>query len=145
MTHCLRVGVGGPVGSGKTALLRQLCTALRDHYDIAVVTNDIYTREDADFLLRHEALAADRILGVDANAIRIQLQPTTETTTGHLKQALRRPACHGPVVHQQIDHRQLKVRLHGQRAQRPGRIHLPICGEGCPCFGRPRCLSNGLG
>jgi urease accessory protein len=65
MTHCLRVGVGGPVGSGKTALLRQLCTALRDHYDIAVVTNDIYTREDADFLLRHEALAADRILGVE--------------------------------------------------------------------------------
>ena len=43
MTHCLRVGVGGPVGSGKTALLKQLCTALRDHYDIAVVTNDIYT------------------------------------------------------------------------------------------------------
>ncbi|SDO74808.1 urease accessory protein [Halomonas shengliensis] len=65
MTHCLRVGVGGPVGSGKTALLKQLCRALRDHYDIAVVTNDIYTREDADFLLRHEALAADRILGVE--------------------------------------------------------------------------------
>ncbi|ATH77313.1 urease accessory protein UreG [Vreelandella venusta] len=65
MTHCLRVGVGGPVGSGKTALLKQLCTALRDHYDIAVVTNDIYTREDADFLLRHEALPADRILGVE--------------------------------------------------------------------------------
>jgi len=65
MTHCLRVGVGGPVGSGKTALLRQLCLALRDHYDLAVVTNDIYTREDADFLLRHEALAADRILGVE--------------------------------------------------------------------------------
>lgn len=65
MKHCLRVGVGGPVGSGKTALLRQLCLALRDHYDIGVVTNDIYTREDADFLLRHEALAADRILGVE--------------------------------------------------------------------------------
>ncbi|XUO86796.1 urease accessory protein UreG [Halomonas sp. KM072] len=65
MTHCLRVGVGGPVGSGKTALLKQLCTALRDHYDIAVVTNDIYTREDADFLLRHDALPADRILGVE--------------------------------------------------------------------------------
>lgn len=65
MTHCLRVGVGGPVGSGKTALLKQLCLALRDHYEIAVVTNDIYTREDADFLLRHEALAADRILGVE--------------------------------------------------------------------------------
>ncbi|AVV35200.1 urease accessory protein UreG [Cobetia sp. UIB-001] len=65
MKHCLRVGVGGPVGSGKTALLRQLCLALRDHYDIGVVTNDIYTREDADFLLRHEALEADRILGVE--------------------------------------------------------------------------------
>lgn len=65
MNHCLRVGVGGPVGSGKTALLRQLCLALRDHYDIAVVTNDIYTREDADFLLRHKALDADRILGVE--------------------------------------------------------------------------------
>ncbi|MFG6158315.1 urease accessory protein UreG [Halomonas sp. 1390] len=65
MTHCLRIGVGGPVGSGKTALLKQLCRALRDHYDIAVVTNDIYTREDADFLLEHEALPADRILGVE--------------------------------------------------------------------------------
>ncbi|QTP59298.1 urease accessory protein UreG [Billgrantia antri] len=65
MTHCLRIGVGGPVGSGKTALLKQLCLALRDQYDIAVVTNDIYTREDADFLLRHEALPADRILGVE--------------------------------------------------------------------------------
>lgn len=65
MTHCLRIGVGGPVGSGKTALLKQLCRALRDRYDIAVVTNDIYTREDADFLLKHEALPADRILGVE--------------------------------------------------------------------------------
>lgn len=65
MKHCLRVGVGGPVGSGKTALLKQLCLALREHYDIAVVTNDIYTREDADFLLRHDALAADRIIGVE--------------------------------------------------------------------------------
>lgn len=61
----LRVGVGGPVGSGKTALLRALCTALRDHYDIAVVTNDIYTKEDAKFLTEHEALSADRILGVE--------------------------------------------------------------------------------
>ncbi|PFG53340.1 urease accessory protein [Marinobacter sp. LV10R520-4] len=65
MIHCLRIGVGGPVGSGKTALLRQLCNALKDHYDIAVVTNDIYTREDADFLLKHDALPADRILGVE--------------------------------------------------------------------------------
>lgn len=61
----LRVGVGGPVGSGKTALLRELCAAMRDHYHIAVVTNDIYTQEDAQFLTRHEALEADRIIGVE--------------------------------------------------------------------------------
>ena len=61
----LRVGVGGPVGSGKTALLKSLCQSLRDHYDIGVVTNDIYTREDAEFLTRHEALEADRIIGVE--------------------------------------------------------------------------------
>ena len=61
----LRVGVGGPVGSGKTALLRTLCAALREHYDIAVVTNDIYTREDSEFLTRHEALSSDRIIGVE--------------------------------------------------------------------------------
>lgn len=64
-SQCLRVGVGGPVGSGKTALLRQLCLAMRQHYDLAVVTNDIYTKEDAEFLLRNEALEADRILGVE--------------------------------------------------------------------------------
>ena len=61
----LRVGVGGPVGSGKTALLRSLCSALREHYNIAVVTNDIYTKEDAEFLTRNEALEADRIMGVE--------------------------------------------------------------------------------
>src|SRR5690606_5285798 len=61
----LRVGVGGPVGSGKTALLRCLCLAMREHYDVAVVTNDIYTKEDALFLTRHEALPADRIMGVE--------------------------------------------------------------------------------
>ncbi|RBO80239.1 urease accessory protein UreG [Marinomonas aquiplantarum] len=61
----LRVGVGGPVGSGKTALLRSLCSAMREHYQIAVVTNDIYTQEDAKFLTRHEALEADRIIGVE--------------------------------------------------------------------------------
>ena len=61
----LRVGVGGPVGSGKTALLRALCTTLRHTYNIAVVTNDIYTREDAEFLVRHNALDADRIIGVE--------------------------------------------------------------------------------
>ncbi|TQV70131.1 urease accessory protein UreG [Exilibacterium tricleocarpae] len=61
----LRVGVGGPVGSGKTALLKALCTAMRNHYDIAVVTNDIYTKEDAKFLTQHQALSADRIMGVE--------------------------------------------------------------------------------
>lgn len=61
----LRIGVGGPVGSGKTALLRQLCLSLRDKYNMAVVTNDIYTREDAEFLTKNDALAADRIIGVE--------------------------------------------------------------------------------
>ncbi len=61
----LRVGVGGPVGSGKTALLRQLCKHMQDKYNMAVVTNDIYTREDAEFLLRHNALDAERIMGVE--------------------------------------------------------------------------------
>lgn len=64
-SQCLRVGVGGPVGSGKTALLRQLCLAMRKTYNLAVVTNDIYTKEDAEFLLRNEALEADRIMGVE--------------------------------------------------------------------------------
>ena len=61
----LRIGVGGPVGSGKTALLRQLCLSLRNKYNMAVVTNDIYTREDAEFLTKNDALSADRILGVE--------------------------------------------------------------------------------
>ncbi|KXU36367.1 urease accessory protein UreG [Cephaloticoccus primus] len=61
----LRVGIGGPVGSGKTALTLGLCRALRDRYSIAVVTNDIYTAEDAQFLVRHEALPAERIIGVE--------------------------------------------------------------------------------
>jgi urease accessory protein len=61
----LRVGVGGPVGSGKTALVDLLCKSLRDRLDIAVVTNDIYTREDAEFLIRSQALPAERIRGVE--------------------------------------------------------------------------------
>lgn len=61
----LRVGVGGPVGSGKTALVDALCKRLRDRYDIAVVTNDIYTQEDAQFLTRSGALAPERIRGVE--------------------------------------------------------------------------------
>ena len=61
----LRVGIGGPVGSGKTALTEALCKSMSDDYSIAVVTNDIYTQEDADFLTRAEALPAERILGVE--------------------------------------------------------------------------------
>jgi urease accessory protein len=61
----LRVGIGGPVGSGKTALTLALCKALRERYRLAVVTNDIYTEEDAQFLVRNEALAPERILGVE--------------------------------------------------------------------------------
>ena len=61
----LRVGIGGPVGSGKTALTLALCRTLRERYQIAVVTNDIYTEEDARFLVTHEALAPERILGVE--------------------------------------------------------------------------------
>ncbi|MEM7281390.1 MAG: urease accessory protein UreG [Pseudomonadota bacterium] len=63
--QALRVGIGGPVGSGKTALTLSLCQTLRDRYSIAVVTNDIYTREDAEFLTRNNALDAQRIQGVE--------------------------------------------------------------------------------
>ena len=61
----LRVGIGGPVGSGKTALMDCLCKHLRDRYDIAVITNDIYTRWDADYLVRSGALVPERIAGVE--------------------------------------------------------------------------------
>jgi len=61
----LRVGIGGPVGAGKTTLTEHLCRALRDDYSIAVVTNDIYTREDADYLMRAQALPLERIRGVE--------------------------------------------------------------------------------
>jgi len=61
----LRLGIGGPVGSGKTALVDALCKKLRDRYQIAVVTNDIYTQEDAQFLVRNQSLEADRIIGVE--------------------------------------------------------------------------------
>lgn len=63
--QALRIGVGGPVGSGKTALLEVLCKRLRERYDIAVVTNDIYTQEDAQILMRAEALPSERIIGVE--------------------------------------------------------------------------------
>ncbi|MBT4938041.1 MAG: urease accessory protein UreG, partial [Rhodospirillaceae bacterium] len=61
----LRVGIGGPVGTGKTALLDRLCKAMRNDYNIAAITNDIYTREDAEFLTRSGALDPDRIMGVE--------------------------------------------------------------------------------
>ncbi|AKG24722.1 urease accessory protein UreG [Calothrix sp. 336/3] len=63
--NTFRIGVAGPVGSGKTALVDALCKALRDRYRLAVVTNDIYTQEDAQFLVRSQALSSDRILGVE--------------------------------------------------------------------------------
>lgn len=65
LSEPLRIGIGGPVGSGKTALTLFLCRQLRDLYNIAVVTNDIYTKEDAEFLTRNEALAPERIIGVE--------------------------------------------------------------------------------
>ncbi|MBT5602209.1 MAG: urease accessory protein UreG [Gammaproteobacteria bacterium] len=65
MGNALRVGVGGPVGSGKTALVEALCKKMRSQYEIAVVTNDIYTQEDAEFLIRSQALQDDRIIGVE--------------------------------------------------------------------------------
>lgn len=61
----LRVGIGGPVGAGKTTLTAALCRAMRDDYDIAVITNDIYTKEDAEFLMRAQALPSARIMGVE--------------------------------------------------------------------------------
>jgi urease accessory protein len=64
-TSPLRVGIGGPVGSGKTALMDALCKHFRDSYDIAAITNDIYTKEDAEFLTRAGSLAPERILGVE--------------------------------------------------------------------------------
>ncbi len=61
----LKIGIGGPVGSGKTALIERLCKAMRSDYELAAITNDIYTREDAEILLRVEALPSNRILGVE--------------------------------------------------------------------------------
>jgi urease accessory protein len=65
MTQALKIGVGGPVGSGKTALMDRLCKSMRDRFEIAAITNDIYTREDAEFLTRSGALAPERIIGVE--------------------------------------------------------------------------------
>src|ERR1700691_3410078 len=64
MSRPIRIGIGGPVGSGKTALVDALCKRMRDDYHLGVITNDIFTREDMEFLVRSEALAPDRIIGV---------------------------------------------------------------------------------
>lgn len=88
----LRVGIGGPVGSGKTTITAELCKAMRDKYSVAVVTNDIYTREDADALVRMQVLPSDRIIGVETGgcphtAIRedatINLQAITDLNERH--------------------------------------------------------------
>jgi urease accessory protein len=88
----LRVGIGGPVGAGKTHLTAALCVALRDRFSIAAITNDIYTREDAEFLMRAQALPLDRIAGVETGgcphtAIRedasINLQAVAEMRARH--------------------------------------------------------------
>src|SRR3989442_11609320 len=65
MRKPVKIGVGGPVGSGKTALLDCLCKTMRGRYELAVVTNDIFTKEDMEFLVRSEALTSDRIIGVE--------------------------------------------------------------------------------
>ena len=86
----LRVGIGGPVGSGKTALTLSLCRTLRDKYNIAVVTNDIYTEEDAQFLVRNEALPPERIIGVETGgcphtAIREDASINLEAVDRHIR------------------------------------------------------------
>ena len=73
----LRVGIGGPVGSGKTALCEMLCKGMRDHYDMAVITNDIYTKEDMEILLRADALPAERLMGVETVSYTHLTLPTT--------------------------------------------------------------------
>src|SRR5712692_3089271 len=87
MRQFLRVGVGGPVGSGKTALIYRLCRALAPGLSMAVVTNDIYTREDAAFLARHGALPAERVVGVETGgcphaAIRDDVSANLEAIAG---------------------------------------------------------------
>ena len=77
MEKPLKIGIGGPVGSGKTALIEHLCKTMRQNYQLAAITNDIYTREDAEILLRVGALPADRILGVETGLG--QLDKYTET------------------------------------------------------------------
>lgn len=99
----LRVGIGGPVGSGKTTLTEKLCKAMRDTYSIAVITNDIYTKEDALILSRLQALPEDRIMGVETGgcphtAIGLHRLATPARAQRHcfLPRKMRRP-CNGQV------------------------------------------------
>src|SRR3569623_1207124 len=92
----LRGGVGGPVGSGKPALMLALCRSLRQRYEIAAVTNDIYTKEDAQFLTRHQALPSERIIGVETGGC-----PHTairEDASMHLAAVDKNPRKGGPGI-----------------------------------------------
>ena len=91
----VRIGIGGPVGSGKTMLLLRLCQKLRESYSISVITNDIYTQEDAKFLVRQEALPADRVLGVETGGCpHTAIRDDTSMNTAAIKElTLRHPDC----------------------------------------------------
>ena len=80
-TRAFTVGIGGPVGSGKTALLLALCRTLRDRYSLAVVTNDIFTKEDGEFLVRHEALDPERITAVETGGCPVSYTHLTLPTS----------------------------------------------------------------
>src|SRR3954463_11898923 len=96
----IRIGIGGPVGSGKTMLVLRLCQWLRDELELAVITNDIYTREDAEFLVRNQALPADRVIGVETGgcphtAIR---DDTSMNLAAIAELEKRHPDCQGILV-----------------------------------------------
>ena len=86
----LRVGVGGPVGSGKTALMDALCKRLRDRYEIAAITNDIYTKWDAEYLVRSGALAPERIAGVETGGCPHTASARTPRSTSQRSRRCRR-------------------------------------------------------
>ena len=91
----LRVGVGGPVGSGKTTLVEMLCKTMREHYDLVVVTNDIYTKEDQRLLTVAGALSADRIMGVETGGFFNRFTTCLRTSTRATRLSLAGMSCHG--------------------------------------------------